>query len=343
MSKTLLVVKFGTSAITNSNGEPEQAVLERIASELAVLHKKHHIVMVSSGAVGAGKKFIANYDGSISKRKAAASIGNPLLIIKFSEVFAKYGIHVAQSLCERTHFADRERFLQLKDTYQELWQNDIIPIANENDVISDRELKFSDNDELATQIAVGFGAEKLMIATESGGLLDKEKKIVGHIPKIDESVMALVDTSKSALGLGGMSSKLTFAKMATRMGVKVTIFGIKTHQAGILSAYGGQSGSTFEAQEANITARNKWLASGSLTTATVVLDEGAAAAVKKRKSLLAVGISGIEGQFDSGEVVEITNSNAEVIAIARVRASSEVLSTKPQNLIVAHADDIVLL
>ncbi len=342
MSKPLLVIKFGTSSITDAQGVPDEAVIERIAHEMSTLHTNHNLVLVSSGAVGAGKSFIKNYDGRLSKRKAAAAIGNPLLIGKFQYYFEKKGIRLAQSLCERRHFSKRELFLQLKDTYQELWDNEIIPVANENDVISDRELKFSDNDELATLIAVGFGAKLLMIATESGGLLDKERQIVPKVKEINEEVMGLVDTKKSSLGLGGMSSKLTFAKLATRMGIGVTIFGIKTHQGGILKAFDGESGTTFDASEVNLSSRNKWLASGGLTTAKIKIDDGAVEALKDRKSLLAVGIMRISGRFDKGEVVEIVDAKNQVIAVARTRKASEELSSEKQKMVVAHADDIAI-
>lgn len=343
MNKPLLVVKFGTSAITNADGIPDDQVIDRIASELSELHADYSLVLVSSGAVGAGKSYISNYDGRLAKRKAAAAVGNPLLIVKFKEAFAKHGFHVAQSLCERRHFAKRDLFLQLKETYQELWANDIIPVANENDVISDRELKFSDNDELATLIAAGFGADRLMIATETGGLLDKDKKVVNHVKEINDEVMDLVDTRKSSLGLGGMSSKLTFAKLATKMGIKVTIFGIKMHQDGILKAFKGEGGTTFDPLAANLSARNKWLASGGLTTARIFLDNGAVEALKKRKSLLAVGIKKHSGDFDKGEVVELLNEKKEVIGVARTRLSSASLDNNRQSLIVAHADDIAIL
>ena len=343
MTKELLVVKFGTSTITNQSGEPDDNTIDKIAEELSVLHQNYHLVLVSSGAVGAGKKFVKDYDGSITKRKAAAAVGNPLLIVKYSKAFGKHGIPVAQSLCERSHFANRDLFLQLKDTYQELWDNGVIPIANENDVVSDRELKFSDNDELATLIAAGFGAKRLMIATEAGGLLDKQKQVVPFIKEINREILDLVDTTKSSLGLGGMSSKLTFAKLATKMGIQVTIFGIKDTQGGILKAEKGEAGSTFAALATNISARNKWLASGSLSTGVITVDNGAAKAVSDRKSLLAVGIVSVEGDFSVGEVVEIVNAEHNVIAVARVRASSQEIAGKPQNLIVAHADDIALV
>ncbi len=340
MTKPILVIKFGTSAISNKNGEPDDTIIAKIALEVSQLQKTNHIVLVSSGAVGAGKRFIKKYDGSISKRKAAAAIGNPLLIVKYNAAFEKHGIQVAQSLCERNHFANRELFLVLKETYSELWANDIIPIANENDVVSDRELKFSDNDELATLIAAGFGASHLLIATEAGGLLDKNGTIVKYVPDINDSIMNLVDTSKSSLGLGGMSSKLTFAKLATRMGIKVTIFGIKEGQAGILKSFNGEAGTTFEANEVNLSARNKWLISGGLTAAQIKLDDGAVSAIKKRKSLLSVGISEIIGSFAKGEVVELIDKQGLVIAVARSRESSVDIKNKT---LVAHADDIVLV
>src|SRR6218665_2254701 len=200
-----LVIKFGTASITQSNGEPDETIIADIARQVSELHARYHIVIVSSGAVGAGKHFIKNYSGEIAERKAAAAIGNPLLLNIYSKYFSQYNIQIAQSLCERQHFGNREQFLQLKETYQELWRNGIIPIANENDVVSNRELKFSDNDELATLIASGFGAKLMMVCTASGGLMNKEGELLKAIEQIDETVLSYVSKSKTALGSGGMS------------------------------------------------------------------------------------------------------------------------------------------
>ncbi len=342
--KPILVIKFGTASITQKNGEPDEVIISDIARQVASLHKKYHIVMVSSGAVGAGKHFINNYTGEITQRKAAAAIGNPLLLNIYAKYFASYGIHIAQSLCERQHFGHREQFLQLKDTYHELWENGIIPIANENDVVSSRELKFSDNDELATLIATGFGAEILMICTSVGGLLDKNKNIIPTIENIDNQILGLVDNSKSALGSGGMASKLTFTKLATKMGIKVVIFGMKEPD-GILTAIEGKSGSQFTAQSVSISSRNKWLASGSLSVGTLQVDAGAAKALVNRSSLLAVGIRKVNGDFESGEVVEIIDNQGNMLAVARIKVSTAELQQNltTQNYEVAHANDIVLL
>jgi len=340
MAKPIVVIKFGSSTITKSNGEVNELILEKIASQVAKLHAQYDIVLVSSGAVAAGKTYLKKYKGQIQERKAAAAIGNPILIAKYNHFFQKYGIAIAQSLCERHHFSQREQFLQLKETYQELWKSGVIPIANENDVVSNLELKFSDNDELATLIATGFGATKLLISTSVGGLLDEKGDIIRHIPSIDDSILKVVNSDKSSTGLGGMVSKLTFTKLATKLGIKVVIFGLEQAN-GILDAIEEKIGSVFEPQEASLSSRQKWLAAGSLISGKVVLDKGAEKAVRQRKSLLSVGINEFIGDFTKGEVIELLDLDKNLIAIARTSNSSQELAKNGGE--VAHADDIVLV
>ncbi|QJB32603.1 glutamate 5-kinase [Chitinophaga oryzae] len=344
MSKPILVIKFGTASITHANGDLDETVIAGVARQVAELHGQYHIVLVSSGAVAAGKQYLKAYEGTISQRKAAAAIGNPLLLSKYSRYFAPYNIAVAQSLCERQHFSNRDQFLQLKRTYEELWASNIIPIANENDVVSSLELKFSDNDELATLIAVGFGASLLLFSTSVAGVLDREGKVVPQIDVIDKTALSLADKEKSALGLGGMVSKLTFARLATRMGIRVVIFGIRTDD-GILNAIAGKTGTLCLPQACSMPARRKWLASGSLVTGRIQIDAGAQQALEKRHSLLAVGVKEVQEKFECGEVIEIVNEENIAIAVGRARISSDILETnqKAQNTEVAHADDIVLL
>lgn len=344
MTKPILVLKFGTASITQKNGEPDETVIAEIARQVAQLHHQYNIVIVSSGAVGAGKHFIKNYSGTISERKAAAAIGNPLLLGKYAYFFYPYKINIAQSLCERTHFSNRKQFLQLKKTYEELWANNIIPVANENDVVSDLELKFSDNDELATLIAVGFGATLLLFSTSVPGVLDADGNVISQIDVIDKNALSLANKEKSALGLGGMVSKLTFARLATQMGIKVVIFGIRTEN-GILNAIEGKTGTLCLPQNCTIPARKKWLASGSLVTGRLQVDGGAVKALQKGSSLLAVGILQIIEKFVVNEVFEILDEQNRAIAVARAKVASEEiqLQQKTEKVIVAHADEIVLL
>ncbi len=343
VSKPVIVIKFGTAAITRAGGDPDLEVMKKIAAEVASIHDRYHIIIVSSGAVGAGKAFVSNYKGTLSQRKAAASIGNPLLINIYSEVFRPYGIPIAQGLCERRHFANRSQFLQLKDTFEELWRNGVIPIVNENDVVSDRELRFSDNDELATLLAAGFGAEALMLCTSVGGVLDEDGNIIAKVNDVKD-IFRFVRTDKSFLGLGGMASKLTFAKLATRMGIRVVIFGMKETQ-GLLGALKGETGTELQSLKSTLSARNRWLGSGGLISGKLKVDAGAERAVLKRKSLLAVGVAEVLGDFESGEIIEVHNPSGEAIAVARARvASADLLQNlKTVNYEVAHANDIVIL
>jgi len=340
----ILVIKFGTASITDSNGDIDENTIGVVASQVSVLKSKFRIILVSSGAVGAGKKLIHNYKGELSQKKAAAAIGNPILISIYAKHFEPFGIPVAQSLCERSHFANRAQFLRLKQTYETLWESGAIPIANENDVVSDVELKFSDNDELATLLAAGFGAETLMFSTSVGGLLDKNGNIVNQIEQIDDSIWQMVDRSKSSLGLGGMLSKLQFAERANQLGIKVIIFAARQNNS-ILEALNGQIGSLFQPQKSTRTLKQKWMSTGSLIAGKVILDSGAENAIRGRKSLLAVGVLRFEGTFEVGEMIELISESGVCIAIARAEVSSSVLADnlKTKKFEVAHADEIVVL
>ncbi|MEO5910548.1 MAG: glutamate 5-kinase [Pelobium sp.] len=344
MKKPILVIKFGSASITTPNQEIDEEVIANVALQVAELIKKYNIVLVSSGAVAAGKKKLHHYNGTLSEKKAAAAIGNPLLLQTYAQYFAPYQISIAQSLCERHHFSNRHQFLQLQKTYEELWKSNVIPIANENDVVSNLEIKFSDNDELATLIAVGFGAELLLFSTSVPGVLDAEGNIIKEFKVMDTLALSVAKKEKSAVGLGGMTSKLTFARLATQMGIKAVIFSGRTPNA-ILQAVKGETGTVCLAQQSNVSARNKWLASGSLVRGQLQIDAGACKALEKRHSLLAVGMVKVIKSFEAGEVIEIVDMELQTIAVAKTKIDAETLEKmeNKQNVEIAHADDIVLI
>ncbi|GGH29140.1 glutamate 5-kinase [Sphingobacterium alkalisoli] len=343
MKKPILVIKFGSASITTSGEIDERIVLE-IARQTAQLQSIYNIVLVSSGAVAAGKKYLPKYSGTLSERKAAAAIGNPLLVRTYATYFKPFKIALAQSLCERHHFANRDQFLQLKSTYETLWRNNIIPIANENDVVSNKELKFSDNDELATLIAVGVGAEQILFSTSVPGVLNAQGEVIPEIKVIDKDALALASKEKSAVGLGGMTSKLNFARLANQMGIKAVIFSMQTEN-GILKAVKGETGTVCYAQKKKLSSRNKWLASGSLISGLVTVDQGAINALQNRKSLLAVGVRNVVQDFEVGEVFQIADEEGLIHAVAKSKLDSAILKNEKnkKNLEIAHADDIVLL
>ncbi|HUH75546.1 MAG TPA: glutamate 5-kinase [Chitinophagales bacterium] len=342
MSKPVLVFKIGTSSITTAEGEVDEVLLTSIAQQISELHQKFDIVIVSSGAVGTGKKFIEGYSGKIGERKAAAAIGNPILVGKYAKAFEAHQIPIAQSLCERHHFSNRNQFLQLRDTYQELWKHGVIPIANENDVVSNLELKFSDNDELATLLAIGFGAELLLIATSVPGVLDANDELVPKIEKFTPAILGYARKDKTSVGLGGMISKLTFARLATSLGIRTVIFGARSEN-GIIQAVEGNNGTICTAKKATANARQKWLASGRKVYGRVQVDEGAKKALLNRKSLLSVGVTEVLRSFEKGEVFDIIDIDGWVFAVALAKMDSEEVVAKEKKAIVAGADDIVLI
>lgn len=342
MQKPVLVIKLGTAVISNNDGV-NKAIIKKVANEIAALCAKYRVALVSSGAVGSGKKFIAQYKGTLTERKAAAAVGNPILIMLYQKYFEQYNIPVAQALCERHHFSNRAQFLQLKDTFDAFWQNGILPIVNENDLVSNVELKFSDNDELATLIAVGFDAETFIICTSVGGFMNDEKKIIPTVDKIDTTILSYVKSDKTNVGLGGMTSKLTFTRLATSLGIQVIICGLNG-DAPFESALKGTNGTIFKAQSSNLKARQKWLASGSITFGSISVDKGAVKALHQRRSLLTVGVKKVEGKFSQGEVVQLMDDEANIIGVARVKLDSKTIAenVSQKNVLAAHADDIVI-
>jgi glutamate 5-kinase len=343
MPRKVLVIKLGTAVISDKDGNIDKEVVKKVADEVAELSKTFHIVIVSSGAVGSGKKYLKHYKGTLSERKAAAAVGNPILIQLYHEYLNRHGITVAQALCERMHFSNRPQFLQLKQTFATFWENNIIPVVNENDLVSNVEIKFSDNDELATLIAIGFDAPSLILCTSTGGLLDDKMEIIRRIDKVDADVLKFVKSDKSGAGLGGMISKLTFTRLATSLGINVIICGL-TGDEPLKSALEGKNGSYFAEQKSNLGARQKWLASGSVTLGAIHVDKGAAKALHERKSLLTVGITKAEGKFDSGEVVQLMDDEGNILGVAkaRIKAKDIIERLKEKNIVAAHADDIVM-
>ncbi|RTL59847.1 MAG: glutamate 5-kinase [Sphingobacteriales bacterium] len=343
MQKPVLVIKLGSAVISSNDGAINVSLIKKLVEEVVQLSREYNIVMVSSGAVGSGKPFIKNYKGTLIERKAAAAVGNPILIRLYDKYFSKHGINVAQALCERHHFSNRLQFVQLKETFAEFWKHNIIPVVNENDLVSNVELKFSDNDELATLIAVGFDAETLIICTSVGGFMDDKKQIIPLVENINGVIMGFVSTDKSSLGLGGMLSKLTFTRLATSLGIKVIICGLDGKNP-LSSAMDGKRGTTFTAKKSNLKARQKWLASGSITIGSIEVDKGAAKALQNRKSLLTVGIKNVNGSFDIGEVVQLVNDEGAIMGVAKTKISATDInkSLNQKNIIAAHADDIVI-
>ena len=344
MSKPIIILKVGTSSITKDDGELDQAIMVELARQLGILYHDFHWILVSSGAVANGKKFLKNYQGSIIERKAAAALGNPILLQKYAQFLSPYNISIAQSLCERTHFSNEEQFGQLKQTIRELWKNGVIPIANENDVVSNLELKFSDNDELATLLAVGFGASLLLLGTSVPGVMNAKGLAIQEITNIDEDILGLATSNTSSQGLGGMISKLTFARLATRLGIETVIFDVREPGA-ILKAVQRNTGTVCIAHPSTIKQRQDWLSSGNIVRGKVQVKNGTLDSLAEGEYLGADTLVEIIEPFEKGEVFEILDIKRKSIAVARSQISSLKLEklTSENDKILAYPHDIILL
>jgi len=343
MDKPVIVIKIGSSVIADASGHIDPAVIEKIASEIAAITKTYSIILVSSGAVSSGKGSLRSYKGKLIERKAAAAIGNPILIDQYGKCFSRYGIRVAQALLERHHFSNREQFVELRDTIKELWKNDVLTIVNENDFVSSHELKFSDNDELATLTAIALNAEVLLLCTTAGGYRDDNDRIIDKVEEINSSLLNYLKNEKSSFGTGGMASKLAFTRLATSLGIRVVICGIAGEGA-FNKAINGDAGTSFQAKTSSLKDRQKWLSSGSLTIGSIQIDDGAIAALNSRKNLLSIGIVLIQRPFLKGEVVQLVNALGAIAGVAKMKiASTEIDTLNPQrNKVAARADDIVM-
>ncbi len=338
LHKPLIVVKVGTAAITNKSGNIETDILEELVRQITELQKNYRIVLVSSGAVGCGKNALPHYSKKICEQKAAAAIGNPLLMRQYQRIFDKYGnTTVAQALCEKHHFTNRTSFLQLWETFQSLWKIGAIPIANENDVVCDYEIRFSDNDELATMIACGFNAHQLLLGTAIEGVLNGKGKVITEINDFQNTSLEAITNEISKQGRGGMNTKIQCAKKSCDMGCETIIFDVRKKE-NLLLAHQHKSGTYCRAKSCSLSAHKRWIGMSGKITGKAVIDEGAEKALNNHKSLLLVGVKTVSGEFKKGDLLGVYDSTGNrLVATGRANISKEdikkITSFKDQELI----------
>jgi glutamate 5-kinase len=319
MSKTpsnCLLIKLGTQVVVDETG-PAMARLENIVKEVAKLAEERPIVLVSSGAVGLGRRALKlKAPLELAQKQACAAVGQSILMNLYRELFGKFEIEVAQVLVTAQDFSDRNRYLNLRNSFEELLSLGVIPIVNENDVVStagiveDGTLKsFDDNDKLSSLVAGKLGADTLIILTNVDGVFDanpSENPNAKLIPEITSfSQLQSVDTQgQSSLGRGGMSSKLLAARMAGLCGVK-TIIASGMGESPIASALSGKSGTTIVPKEI-LSDKKRWIGTGSGYSGVVVVNECAVEVLlRDRASVLPVGVVDVVGEFDVQDVISI--------------------------------------
>ncbi|WP_168119106.1 glutamate 5-kinase [Paenibacillus sp. HB172176] len=320
-----IVVKIGSSSLTSEEGGLNRGNIRFFVEELAALHEGGDAVMlVTSGAVAAGFRPIgyASRPKLVHEKQAAAAVGQALLMQAYQEAFSQYGIVSAQILLTRADFSDRKRIQNALMTIEELLKQRIIPIINENDTVATDELvlKFGDNDNLSALVAAMTKAAKLVIITDMDGLYTEDPRInpkavkIERVDQISDDIRRLAGGAGSAVGTGGMRSKIEAARVATRGGVS-TFIG-KVSLAGELHmAVNGQGrGTYFDTKLHSLPMKKQWLGFHSMPKGCITVDDGAAAALLTGgKSLLPAGVIDSSGDFNPGDVVEVKSRQDEIL------------------------------
>ncbi|KKK37870.1 hypothetical protein WQ57_11885 [Mesobacillus campisalis] len=320
MERKRIVVKIGSSSLTNEKGEVDQVKLNDHVQALAALRQEgHEVLLVSSGAVAAGFTRLGypSRPVTLKGKQAAAAVGQSLLIQSYIEKFSHFGLVPAQILLTRTDFSNRERYRNAYSTIMELLERRILPIINENDTVSVEELTFGDNDMLSALVSGLIHADQLIILTDINGLYDSDPRTNPLAKKMDvlenitDDMFSFAEGAGSKVGTGGMRSKLLAAKMALSLGVPVFIGHGKG--AGKLSDILGGNGDGTYIQNNTLTSintRRQWIAFHSEVSGEIHVDKGAEEAILFRgSSLLPAGIIKVSGHFQKGEVVEVYGSD----------------------------------
>ncbi|MFH1380587.1 MAG: glutamate 5-kinase [Candidatus Omnitrophota bacterium] len=321
-----VIIKIGTSALAK-NGSIDDAIIENIASEISMLLEENiKVVLVSSGAIGAGLGLLGlkKRPASLSELQAIAAVGQNELMRFYSQTFKKRGYVVGQVLLTQEDFSDRRRYLNIKYTLDTLISKKIIPIVNENDTVSTEEIKCGDNDRLSSLVADLLGADALVILTDVDGFYDKEGKVMPLIQEVTGSIKKMIENKATDFTKGGMATKIEAAERAIHSGIDCYIANGK--KTGIIkNALLGKATCTyFKAKPIKEKAKKRWIAYSSKIKGKIIIDDGARdALLKRQKSLLASGIVGKDGNFKAGEVVTICDSKKNELARGLTSYSSK--------------------
>jgi glutamate 5-kinase len=323
-----IVVKVGTSTLTDFSGGIDRAFIADLTAQLAAQCSAGcEVILVTSGAIRAGRERLearknqagvsnSSSDSRLSTlpyKQAAAAVGQGLLIHTYTEAFSWRNVAVAQVLLTRDDLADRRRFLNARNTLKALLALRVVPIINENDTVAVDEIKFGDNDQLAAHVAVLVEADLLLILSDVEGLYDTRAQstengypLIRHVSKIDSEIESLAGGSGTSVGTGGMRTKIEAARIATASGVRVVIARGRREQviADVVSSE--PVGTIFAPAKGRLKGRKRWIAAGIRPAGSVTIN---ARAVDKLKSecvsLLAVGIVDVCGEFGNGDLIEV--------------------------------------
>jgi glutamate 5-kinase len=360
-----IVVKIGTSSITDGRGVISEAAIGKLSAEVASLHGRgDRVVIVTSGAIAAGLPALGMSDAPPTDSptlQAISAVGQSRLMRVWDDALGRNGLVGGQVLLAPLDFVDRKHYLHARQTLGRLLDLRVVPVVNENDAIADDEVRFGDNDRLAALVAHLVGAELLVLLTDAPGLLtadprlDGDASLIDEIVEVDQALEAVAGRSGNPRGSGGMASKLAAAKIAAWSGVRAVI-AAADRPGVLLDAVAGVPGvgTVIRPRDRRLAARKLWIAFAVGASGTVVVDDGARSAlVNRATSLLPAGVVAVEGSFDAEDAVEIAGVDGRVFAKGLVRHPAARIkewaglrtSALPPDVPheVVHRDDLVVL
>jgi glutamate 5-kinase len=346
-----IVVKAGSKVLVQSTGRPDSRRLKLLVDELAQFQNNGgEVAFVSSGAIGAGLAALGRKTRpmAIPDLQMAAAVGQTRLMSLYDNLFGNNKCNIGQVLLTHDALKHRERHLNARNTLLNLIANRIVPVINENDAISTEEIQFGDNDVLAALVAILVDADALILLSTTDGLRDGKRR-VSYIEEVDDDILSLVADKQDHLSTGGMASKLESAQIAAHNGIPVVI--ANGRKTGVLTRIfqGLDEGTLLFPKAGNISKRKRWIAFFNRAEGYITVDDGAAKAIGKGKSLLPVGIRAIAGDFKIGAMVNIQSEDSTHIARGLVEYSSTTIdSMKGQKTSgkggeVIHSDNMVIL
>lgn len=328
------IVKVGSKSLTGDDGRLDRVQVANLARQLLTLvDMGKRVVLVSSGAVasGVGKLGLPSRPTDLATLQAVAAIGQTHLMQVYEQTFAEHGRHAAQILLTASELDDRVAYLNVRNTLRRLLEMGAIPIINENDTVAVDELKttFGDNDRLAGMVAGIMEASVLVILSDVQGLYDRDPRdrdaqVVSSVERIDERIEDMVRDRKTGVSKGGMASKLATAKFVTTSGQSVIIGWGREPEILVRLAKGEMVGTLFLPQSKTLTPRKRWIGFSAQPVGQLQVDQGAAKAMcAEGRSLLAIGIKGVVGEFGKGDVVSIVNPHSVEIARGLINYNSK--------------------
>ena len=351
--KKRIVIKIGSSLLVEK-GKMRAVWLKSLAQDIAQLRKDGiEIIIVSSGAIALGRARLKTKTTKLKleEKQAAAAIGQITLMANYQTCFAKLGFNVAQILITGDDSADRNRYLNTRNTINTLIANGIIPIVNENDTIAVEEIKIGDNDRLAARIAQIAVADLLILLSDIDGLYDKnpktnkDAKFIPLVKNIDKNIEEMAGGAGSDVGTGGMITKIKAAKMAFNLGCDCIISsGLNLHP--VEQIITEKRFTLFQASGAKINAKKQWIADCLNANGGVMINDCAVQALMKNSSLLPVGVVLVMGEFKKGDVIFIKDQQGRHLANGIAKYNSAIANLaigKNHQEELVHRDDLVLL